>query len=66
MSSKRIGIILLLAFAVLTIVDLAAVEGLATVEAQVIYEILTNNLAITAISGIIVFLVIVIYKKIKK
>lgn len=66
MSSKRVGVLLVVAFMVLTAVDLSAVDGLFTVDAKVVYDIVVANLTITAIAGIIIFLGIVIYKRIKK
>ena len=66
MSSKRIGVILIMSFLIISIIDLASVDGLSTVDASVIYDILVMNLTLTAISGIIIFLGIVIYRRIKK
>ena len=61
--NKRIGILLIMAFVLLSIVDYLNMANTQEVMAEDVYNIMVNNLTITAIAGVVVFGVITIMNR---
>lgn len=61
--NKRIGILLLLAAVIMTVVDSLNLANTVTIDAVDVYNIAVRNVAISAFAGIVVFGAIALYNK---
>ncbi len=66
MDNRRIGLFLIIAFVIMSLLDILATPNMFDAEVSVLYMIIVRNVTVVCIAGVVIFVGLFIYKRIKK
>jgi len=66
MDNRRIGLFLIIAFVIMSLLDILATPNMFDAEVSVLYMIIVRNVTVVCIAGVVILVGLFIYKRIKK